>query len=1015
MRVIIINILIYLLTFYLFEFERAFAAKPEQIFFQLKLKNDNHLLPQKFYHNNTVHIKIKKEFFNENFFENLKSKLNSYLSYIEVTCISNPFSFYLKNKKSGRNGLSRIFEIKYANGISPAEAALFLSTLQEIEYACPVIKTDFHLIPNDSLWEFQDELRTVKADKAWEILRGDSNVVIGLIDAEYDWKHVDLAGNVFTNKGEVPDNKKDDDNNGFIDDVHGWDFLDSTNYIDFSQGKISEDNDTRMQDADTKFAHGTLTGSCASAVTNNNTGMASAAPGCRLLPVKITSDLGFSAREHTGALYAAAMGANVINCSWNYVGYSPADRDVIKEISDKGILITASVGNNSRNIDGEQYRYENFNEVLYAASSDGDSIADFSNYGVLTGVYAPGKQIDVCLPGNRYSVSSGTSLSAPIISGAAALVKSMHPDWHPRQIFHQLRSTADRVFFDNDNAAQSLALGRLNMQKGLEYNIRFDSGKTVPGIEVSNALISSKTGKLGSMKQEILKLKVKNRLAPAEDINIEITSADNKIEIHNSAMNIESLETHQEEDLDISLQVSDEAKWYDTEGKMIIKFTARDYINYQLLKIPLEIIPDSSRRVTQKFTGLRSNNNEIPWLIIKSISSAGINTCWGAGILPNEKPFFFVTASDRLINAGSLNFFNDYGSRLELKIIAVEDGKAFLLGTHRDLAKPGRLFKSVDFGKTWQEIELPSEIIAVSNFSLADESRLLLVSEGNGSPVIYKSGNAGESWKKCSALPLLENEEIQNNSIISHADTIFLGTSRGKIIYSNDFGINWQSQLIDTNFTISKIHHFSESGAFAFLASAGKNFFAFLKRGTWEIDTSYDVQKILSYPKLLHHTINPERFLVCGNKAALYDVSYEKWEPVFLDSTDEKQLLNAEWTAFSSGNITRVWAAADSIKYFDIVKQLDYKSNRIIQHFNIYPNPCSDYIDIQIFLEESSDIEISIYNAIGMKAGKNFNYTAEKGVYETFRIDTRSFSQGFYYLRADAGGENNYLPFLIVR
>ncbi len=960
-------------------------------------------------HKNLIQIKIKSVYYKNNFLESIKDNehLKRFLDFLEIISIENPYSFF-KDKTDNANSLQRIFEIRYANSISVTKVCKIISTSPEIEYCCPVITRHFDFFPNDSLWELQRELRTIKIDDAYDITMGDSNVIIALVDADYDWMHEDLSENVFINPGEKPGNNIDDDNNGFIDDVHGWDFLGNTSYTDFSLGKITGDNDTRIDDIDTRLAHGTFIGGCISARTNNYYGMASSAPNCKLLPVKIASDLGFSALEHKGVLYGAMMGASVINCSWSFFGFSPADREIVETVARHGVLLVNSAGNNAQNIDETSYHYENYLDVMYVgASNKDDSLANFSNYGVLTGVYAPGSEIQTCRPGNRYSVGSGSSFSAPFVSGAAGLVKSIHPDWLPRQIFHQLRSTSDRIFFEDDSPSQKLAFGRLNVEKALEYNIKFDSGKTTPGIEFTNTLINNENGFLSANDTAKIRLTIKNWLAPAKNISIEISSIDGKVSVINPFLLLDSINTLEEKQIELSIFSTNLAKWYDSEAKLIITFSSNEYINYQLLKIPLLIAPEQNAAIIPTNTNIHNKNGETGWLLIENISSTEINSVWATGIRLDGKPFFFVANSAGVITSGVITNLEEYDNRLKTKIIALGTKSAILLASHRDNAKSGLLMKTNNYGKSWQTIPLPNGLISATNFVIANSEKTVLIDDGAANAEIYISENIGKNWHKASKIDVGKGEELQKESLFASDNNIFIGTTKGKIFHSSDFGRSWDFEQFDTNFSVNLIHYHKDIGAMALLSNINKSYFAYLKNSDWIIDTNYEAFSMLTYPCFLSNTSNPTYFLAAGDKITLYNSETGKWLPCPIDSSDFNSLINSNWTAASSGLHTRVWFIADTLKYIDLgvkpEKQPDNKKNVIF--FNIYPNPTADYFDIQFFLEKSQDIEVSIFNSLGQQVCNKIEYNAKAGNYETIRIDGSMFAQGIYYVRFLSGNE----------
>lgn len=996
-----------------------FKNKENTKFYNLQFKQQFFNQDVKYFHKNLVQVKIKEEFYHDDFLEIIinNNELKCYLEYIEVKSIDKPYNFYKKDNNNTTENVpvfDRVFQIAYVNPIDVVTVSNNLASYQEIEYACPLIIRNFDFIPNDSLWVYQNELRAIKAEQAYEITMGDTSIIIALVDAEYDWMHEDLTDNIFVNKAEIPDNKIDDDGNGFIDDVCGWDFLSNTTYTDFTFGKIKEDNNTRMDDIDTKLAHGTLIGGCASARTNNRIGMASTAPYCKLLPVKISSDLGFSGNEHKGALYASMMGADIINCSWNYLGYSQIEKEIVESISNSGSLFVNSAGNNALNIDDEHYRYENSLNVLYVGASDNDdNLAHFTNFGVLTGIYAPGSEINGCKPGNRYTIGSGTSFSAPLVSGAAALVKSLHKDWLPRQIYHQLRATADRIFYDNDSPYQKLALGRLNILKALEYNIRFDSGKTLPGLEITKVMIDKENGRLNLVDTAKISLSMKNWLADAKNIKIEFTSIDERVAFETSSFFIESIATLDEKNIVISIYPTETARWYDVESRIAVKFSSDDYVNYQLLKIPLDLYLNEEKKLIPTFTGFHNKSNDFNWLLVENISSNEINSVWGTGIRSDYKTFFFVYCAEKPLFYDTIAGLHDYGNRIKTKVIAAGANSAYLLATHRDFVKRGQLMQTFNYGRSWQTINLPNDALALSDFATAGQGKLVIMSEGGIIQELYTSINNGKNWSKCSNIAIQNGEELLRESLFAMDKNIMIGSTKGRIYYSSDFGNKWQYSQFDTNLSIRSIYSSKFVDGIAILMDINRAYFAYNKNNTynknnsWEIDTSYDAMQMVSYPKIISETMNPHSFLVGGDKIAFFNHTSRQWQYRLIDSLDIQRMATSNWASMSSGMHTRVWILSDSLKYIDIgekPQEQKLKSKELL-YFNVYPNPASEYFDVQTYFIKSEAVEIAMFNSTGKQIGDAVKYFSKANSFETFRINGSKLAQGIYYIRLSTKNE----------
>ncbi|HET9952324.1 MAG TPA: choice-of-anchor D domain-containing protein [Candidatus Eisenbacteria bacterium] len=280
--------------------------------------------------------------------------------------------------------------------------------------------------PNDplfpQLWGLNNTGQTgglpgadISATDAWNISTGSSAVVVAIIDTGIDYSHPDLAPNIFLNAGEIPANGIDDDGNGYIDDVRGWDF-------------VNHDNDPYDD-----RGHGTHVAGTIGAVGNNGLGVAGVAWQVKLMPLKFLSSggTGTTADAIAAIEYATSMGVDIMSNSWGGGAYSLALQEAIADAGNAGILFVAAAGNASNNNDFEPFYpagYDLPNVISVAASDATDHIASFSNYGATTvDLAAPGVDILSTIPGSGYGLNSGTSMAAPHVSGVLAVMKARFP------------------------------------------------------------------------------------------------------------------------------------------------------------------------------------------------------------------------------------------------------------------------------------------------------------------------------------------------------------------------------------------------------------------------------------------------------------------------------------------------------------------------------------------------------------------------------------------------------------
>ena len=319
------------------------------------------------------------------------------------------------------------------------------------------------LIPNDpgfnQLWGLNNTGQnggTVDADidapEAWDIQTGNPNLVIGVIDTGVDYNHPDLLGNIWTNPGEIANDGIDNDNNGYIDDVRGWDFA----Y-----------NDNNPSDVD---GHGTHVSGTIAGKGNNGVGVTGVAWNAKIMPVKFLNDSGSGTLSNAilAIDYATAKGVQLTNNSWGGGGYSQALYDSINAAGNAGALFIAAAGNSAQNADvNPMYPagYNLANIISVASTTRTDALSSFSNYGLTSvDLGAPGSDIYSSIPGGGYATYSGTSMASPHVAGAAALLWSQNPTWTAQQVKNTLMNTGDAI---SSLAGKTVSGKRLNIFNAL--------------------------------------------------------------------------------------------------------------------------------------------------------------------------------------------------------------------------------------------------------------------------------------------------------------------------------------------------------------------------------------------------------------------------------------------------------------------------------------------------------------------------------------------------------------------
>jgi hypothetical protein len=280
--------------------------------------------------------------------------------------------------------------------------------------------------PDDPKYPLQWNLPKIESPTAWDMTTGSDKVVIAFVDSGVDLNHSELEDKIWTNTDEIPDNNMDDDGNGYVDDVHGWDFVNWHG---------------EPQDG---YWHGTFMASIAAAMTNNGDGMAGVSWGAEIMPIKVFDDQWLKLWHIAGGIeYAADNGAKIINLSWALTGsdYPQALRTAVNYAHfNKGALVVAAAGNS---FDGSQRYPAALDHVVSVAATDrDDGHPDFSTYNDQVDIAAPGVDIlGLCLKG-IYGWLPGTDAAAAHVSGLAALIWSVNPHLTHDEVEGIIESTA---------------------------------------------------------------------------------------------------------------------------------------------------------------------------------------------------------------------------------------------------------------------------------------------------------------------------------------------------------------------------------------------------------------------------------------------------------------------------------------------------------------------------------------------------------------------------------------------
>lgn len=357
------------------------------------------------------------------------------------------------------------------------------------------IKNEPSALFNDPAIKQAWGLKKSDAGRAWAITKGDKNVIVAVIDTGIDVNHEDLKKNLWVNPGETGLDTKgrdkatngiDDDGNGFVDDVHGWNFVSSNNKLDDNHG------------------HGTHIAGIIGAEAENKKGISGISPEVSLMILKYYDPKVPNNDNLKNTIlsikYAVKMGAHIINYSGGGTDFSQEEHDAIAEAERKGILFVAAAGNERSNSDQFHYYpadYKLKNIISVTAIDPTTEVLSSSNYGVETvDIAAPGQNILSALPNNTYGLMTGTSQATAFVTGAAVLVMAH------KNMYGKAQEIKDYILATGDSSSSLLTKTRTSRQLNLFKSLTILGQKTaVSGVDSASVqdrrVFLSKPGAIG--------------------------------------------------------------------------------------------------------------------------------------------------------------------------------------------------------------------------------------------------------------------------------------------------------------------------------------------------------------------------------------------------------------------------------------------------------------------------------------------------------------------------------------
>jgi PKD repeat protein len=389
----------------------------------------------------------------------------SMLQIKEVT--QRTFTYHKAFRTIQSMGLNRVYVISFDESLSTNEFNT-IQLIPNIELIEEVPQYSFFYTPNDYNATIMWNLEKISSRQAWDIEKGGKNILVALVDDGMDTAHSDLQPTIWKNTNEIPGNGIDDDNNGYIDDVFGWDMADN-------------DNNPHVLPSH-NLSHGTHCSGTIGARTDNNNGISGIGFNVKIMPIKCgRNGTPFIYNAYQGVEYAIENGARIISMSWGGGSYSYIYQLIFDVAAQKNVVCVAAAGNSSTNTKMYPAAYNHV--IAVGSTTTTDAKSGFSNYGTWVDVMAPGSNIYSTIPGNAYGYKSGTSMACPLVSGLCALMLSRNPNLTAAQVESCLKSSCDNINSSNSSFIGQIGAGRINAYEALRcikpLNANFATSKQV--------------------------------------------------------------------------------------------------------------------------------------------------------------------------------------------------------------------------------------------------------------------------------------------------------------------------------------------------------------------------------------------------------------------------------------------------------------------------------------------------------------------------------------------------------
>ena len=538
------------------------------------------------------------------------------------------------------------------------------------------------IMPNDPDFDKLWGMISIGMPVAWTYGKGSRDVVVAIIDTGVDYHHPDLVQNMWTNAAEIPGNGIDDDNNGYIDDIHGLNSITGT-------GDPMDDN-----------KHGTHVAGTIGAVGDNNIGVVGVNWQVSMMALKFldatgngNTDNSITCYEYLMAMKARGVNIRAVNNSWGGSSFSQALHDIINAAGAVGIVSCCAAGNDNSNDDAVPFYPSAFDSpylISVAASDNNDNRASFSNYGAVSvDLAAPGVGILSTTPADSYESLNGTSMATPHVTGAIALLSSMEPGYGAAELKAHLLRNVDQLVQWN---GLTLTGGRLNIAKSVT-NLGLIIDSLIIDDNTGTFLIGNNNGVLEPGERVALQVNLRNNnFTTASGISLTISSSSPALSIFDATSNYVDIPVNQVGNNSQQLRIGLDANFASSPEPIILTLTVKydqgiQVFNYSLATGVATTVKLFEETVEGSLAGWSSESNgTVNWSVV-SDAKAHSPTHSFFGPDPNVASTHSLLSPDIILPANQklqLSFWHRFD---------FEEGY-----------DGGVLQISVDQGGTWQDL-----------------------------------------------------------------------------------------------------------------------------------------------------------------------------------------------------------------------------------------------------------------------------------------------------------------------